>query len=261
MRRAFMIAGWTGLALVALIVTLGDFLARFPAGHLHAGPPLAPPSALFPFGTDVLGRDVWSETVHALDVTVANSAGAAVLALLFGGVSGFVSTRLGAVPRLLLRWTMGVLASAPALLLAIVLIGLTARGYAGAAAGLAAAPLAFVRAFDRARSEMGERRSEYARATGISAGTLIRRDFVYEFRGALLLTAARSLAAVAIVYSTVSFLGFGAEPPRRDLGLMMAAAQASYLTAWWTAAFPALFLIALILLARLAAGLDEGERA
>jgi peptide/nickel transport system permease protein len=42
---------------------------------------------------------------------------------------------------------------------------------------------------------------------------------------------------------------------------MIAAAEASYLGAWWTAAFPALFLIALILFARLAAGLDEGERA
>ena len=124
-----------------------------------------------------------------------------------------------------------------------------------------AEPCAFVRAFDRARSQSRSRRSEYARATGISAATLIRRDLVYEFRGVFLSTAARALAAVAIVYSTVSFLGFGAEPPRRDLGLMIAAAEASYLGAWWTAAFPALFLIALILFARLAAGLDEGERA
>jgi len=41
---------------------------------------------------------------------------------------------------------------------------------------------------------------------------------------------------------------------------MIAASRASYLTAWWTAAFPALALLLLILFARLAAGLDEGER-
>ena len=68
-------------------------------------------------------------------------------------------------------------------------------------------------------------------------------------------------AAVAIILSTVSFLGFGAEPPHRDLGLMIAASKAYFLDAWWTAAFPALALTLLILFARLAAGLDEGERA
>ena len=71
---------------------------------------------------------------------------------------------------------------------------------------------------------------------------------------------ARALAAVTIILSTVSFLGFGAEPPHRDLGLMIAAARAYYLHAWWTAAFPALGLMAVVLFARLAAGLDEGER-
>jgi peptide/nickel transport system permease protein len=68
------------------------------------------------------------------------------------------------------------------------------------------------------------------------------------------------VAAVAIILSTLSFLGFGAVPPHRDLGLMIAAAKSSYLHAWWTAAFPALVLMAFILLARLAAGLEEGER-
>jgi peptide/nickel transport system permease protein len=69
------------------------------------------------------------------------------------------------------------------------------------------------------------------------------------------------LAAVTIILSTVSFLGFGAIPPHRDLGLMIAAAKPYYLQAWWVAAFPALALTTLILFARLAAGLDEGERA
>jgi len=74
-------------------------------------------------------------------------------------------------------------------------------------------------------------------------------------------SAARALAAVTIVLSTVSFLGFGAVPPHRDLGLMIAASKLYFLHAWWTAAFPAAALMILILFARLAAGLDEGERA
>jgi ABC-type dipeptide/oligopeptide/nickel transport system permease subunit len=152
------------------------------------------------------------------------------------------------------------LAALPALLLAILLIGLTARGWAAVVAGVAAAPLAFVRAFDRAKLQAGAVHSEYAQATGISPSTLMRRDLIYEFSNSFSSSAARALAAVTIILSTVSFLGFGTEPPHRDLGLMIAAAKANYLHAWWTAAVPALALMALILFARLAAGLDEGER-
>jgi peptide/nickel transport system permease protein len=259
-RRILAAAGWAGLGIVALAVTLSDFLARTPVNELHAGPVLAPPSALFPFGTDLVGRDVFSETLHALSVTAAEGMQAVVLAILAGGLLGYVSAHLSRPAGLLLRWVFTVFAAIPALLLAIVLIGLTSHGFASMAAGLAAAPLAFVRAFDRAHRSAAARYAEYARATGISPSMLLRRDLAYEFRDMFLPIAARAFASVTIILSTLSFLGFGAAPPHRDLGLMIGAARTSYLDAWWTAAFPALALVILILLARLAAGLDEGER-
>jgi peptide/nickel transport system permease protein len=260
LRRIFVAIGWSGLGLVAVAVVLSDFLARQPAGMSHAGPLLAPPSAEFPFGTDLLGRDMYSETLHALSVTAESAAAAALLAVVIGGLLGFVAARFMPPVRFALRWMFGVFASVPALLIAILLIGLSERGFAVAAAGLAATPLAFVRAFDRARAASRLPHAEYARATGISAPSLLRRDLTYEFRDTFFSTAARAFAAVAIILSTVSFLGFAAVPPHRDLGLMIAAARANYLDAWWTAAFPALALLVLVLLARLAAGLDEGER-
>jgi peptide/nickel transport system permease protein len=259
-RRILAAAGWAGLGMVAIAVTLSDFLARTPVNHLHAGPILAPPSAPFPFGTDLVGRDVFSETLHTLSVTATEGMQAVVLAILAGGLLGYVSAHLPRLAGLLLRWVFAVFAAIPALLLALVLVGLTSHGFSTMAAGLAAAPLAFVRAFDRARRSAGAGQADYARATGISPSMLLRRDLAYEFRDMLLPIAARAFASVTIILSTLSFLGFGAAPPHRDLGLMIAAAQASYLDAWWTAAFPALALVMLILLARLAAGLDESER-
>lgn len=260
LRRILAAAGWSGLGLIAVAVVLGDFLARTPLGAQHVGPSLAPPSEQFPFGTDLIGRDMFSETLYGLSTTVAQAGEAAILAILAGGLLGFVTAHLPRPAGAILRWAIGSFAAIPALLLALLIIGLTSRGFAGLAAGLAAAPLAFVRAFDRGRTASLSGHAEYARATGISASALLNRDLAYEFRDTFLSTAARALAAVAIILSTVSFLGFGAVPPHRDLGLMIAAAKAGYMQAWWTAAFPALALMLLILLARLAAGLDEGER-
>jgi peptide/nickel transport system permease protein len=252
--------GWAGLAAIGVTVSLSDFLAQAPAGMRGVGAILQAPSASLPFGTDMLGRDMLSETLHGLDVSVESALLAAAVAVIAGGLAGFVAARLPDAVRAVLRWAAGILASVPALLLAILIIGILSRDFAPLAAGLAAAPIAFVRAFDRARRDEESAHAEYARATGISPATLLRRDLVYEFRDNFLETAARALAATAITLSTASFLGFAAEPPHRDLGLMIAAARASYLTAWWTVVFPALALMALILFARLAAGLDEGER-
>jgi len=259
-RRILIAVGWSGLGVIAVAALLSEFLARNALGAVHAGPSLSSPSEQFPFGTDFLGRDLFSETLYGLSATVAQAGEAAVLAVLAGGLLGFVTAHLPRPSGAVLRWAIGTFAAIPPLLLAILVIAATTRGFAGLAAGLAAAPLAFVRAFDRARGTNRSSHSAYARATGISASALLNRDLAYEFRDTFLPTVARALAAVAIILSTMSFLGFGAVPPHRDLGLMIAAAKGSYMQAWWTAAFPALALMAFILLARLAAGLDEGER-
>jgi peptide/nickel transport system permease protein len=218
------------------------------------------PSLRYPFGTDILGRDMAAETLHALAVTATEAAGGAALAVGVGGLMGFLAARLPFGIGFVMRALAGTLGSLPALFLAILFIGLTDRQWAPLAAGLAAAPLAFGRAFDRARELDRAPHAEFARATGMSKAALLKRDLAYEVRDALPATAARALAAVAIILSTVSFLGFGAVPPYRDLGLMIGAARDTYLDAWWTAAFPALALATFILSARLAAGLEEGER-
>lgn len=260
LRATIRTAGFAGLAMIAVVVGMSDVIARAPADTARVGPVLAAPSAAVPFGTDLLGRDVLSETLHALAVTVSYAGIAMLVTLAAGTVAGFAAARLPWRSGAVLRWIAGILASVPALLLAILFAGIAGRGFLPVAAGLAAAPFAFVRAYDRARSLAASRHADFARATGIPDSTLLRRDLAYEFRDTFLTNAARALAAVAIVLSTVSFLGFGATPPHRDLGLMIAAARASYLDAWWTAAFPAAALMLLILFARLAAALDEGER-
>ncbi len=253
-------AGFAGLGAIVVTSGLSTVLARQPADAQHVGDALLAPSARFPFGTDQFGRDVLSEVLHGLAVTVGHAAIAMLVTIAAGGVLGFLAVRFPMRAGVLLRWLAGVLGAVPPLFLAILIIGLTARDFAPEAAGLAAAPLAFLRAFDRARTLARSRHAEFARATGIPMTTLMRRDLVYEIRDNFLSLAARSLAAVSITLATVSFFGFGASPPRSDLGLMIAAARETYLDAWWTAAFPALALMLFILCARLAASLDEGEQ-
>lgn len=259
-RFAIRVVGLMGLSAIAVGTALNDVLARAPTGAQVAAP-LLPPDIRYPFGTDILGRDVASETLHALAVTMGHAALAALVTIVVGGLMGFVAARLPRGFGAVLRWLSGILAAVPALLLAIVFVGIAGRDFCAIAAGLATAPLAFARAYDRARLMSETRHAEFTRVTGIPARSLLRRDVIYEFRDNFLNTAARALATVTIVLATVSFFGFGAAPPHRDLGVMLAGARDTFLQAWWTALFPALALIILVLFARLAAGLEEDERA
>ena len=259
LRAAISAVGLAGVGLIAVVVALADVIARAPAGAAQIGPASLSPNAIYAFGTDALGRDVLSETVHALTMTFTNALLATAIAIVAGAIAGFAAVRAPFRLGMLLRGIMGVFGSVPVLLLAIVAIGFAGHGFASIAAGLAASPSAFNRSFDRAMRLARSRHAEYARATGIPASTLLRRDLVYEVRGNFLNVAGRALASTTIALTTLSFLGFGAAPPHADLGLMIAAARASYLDQWWSALFPALALILLILFARLAAALDEGE--
>lgn len=252
--------GWIGLGAIAIIASLSEFVASAPAGMIGAGPVLQPPSPGFAFGTDALGRDMLSETLRALNVTVTSALPAAIVTLVFGSSFGFAAARLPAAMGALLRAVIGVFVSVPAFLLAIVITELSGRGWYCAAAGLSAAPLAFVRAYGRCRTLRLAPHVRFARLSGLTPMALFRRDLAYELHDALAPSAARALASVALIISIVSFFGFGATPPHDDLGSMIAAARQSYLHAYWTAAFPALALLSLVLFARLAAGGESGEQ-
>jgi peptide/nickel transport system permease protein len=260
LRAILQAIGWGGLLIVAIVAALSDFLARAPANTQGIGASLEAPSLALPFGTDDLGRDILGEVVHALSITVQHALVAAVITIALGSFAGYGAARTPKPLGIVLRWAVGLFASVPGLLLAILLVGLSTKDFAAIAAGLGAAPIAFARAYDRTHRKDFSAHAKYARATGISPASLLRRDLTFEFRNNFLQSAARAIAAVTIMLSTASFLGFGATPPHRDLGLMIAAARPNYLSAWWTAAFPALALTLLILFARLAAGLEEGER-
>jgi peptide/nickel transport system permease protein len=177
-------------------------------------------------------------------------------ALIAGHLAGMAAAHL--FGRLGVAFGIGanVLGSLPPLLLAILFSALLLPGSAAAAAGLAVAPHAFLRGYDRARAVLAAPYSDFARASGVSEMALFARDFRHELRDIVPIIT-RALAAIVTIYSTMSFFGFGARPPARDLGLMIASARADLPEAWWTAAVPAAMLILFILTARLSA---RGER-
>jgi peptide/nickel transport system permease protein len=258
-RRAAGVFGLGVLGLVAITAILHDAVAPYDRGATP-GPSLVVPDAVHVFGTDQLGRDVLSEIIHALGVSMFDAGIGFAVALLFGTLAGLGAAHLLGRMGTVLRLFTGVVAAVPVLLLAILFAVLAGYGQAAFAAGLAAAPAQFVRSFDRTRALLSSRQADYARASGITSVALFKRDLNHTFVASLVSLAARAFAAVTITLATMSFFGFGAAPPDRDLGLMIASARDVIDTGWWAAAFPAGVLILVVLAAHLAAGFSDDDK-
>jgi len=252
-------AGVGGLGLLAVIVALNNVIARAPAGATYIAKRLLPPGSDAVMGSDALGRDIMSETVHALAVSFSSAAVSTAIAIFIGALAGFAAVRLPLRMGAAVRVISGILRMIPTLFLAVVLVALSSREFFAISVGLAICPEVFNAGFDRASSLARSRHAMYARASGIPGLTLLRRDLVYELRMNIVNVTGRALASSATILATISFFGFGAIPPHRDLGLLIAEAQTSYLSNWWCALFPALALVVLVLCARLAATDDSGQ--
>ncbi|MER7132592.1 ABC transporter permease [Streptosporangium saharense] len=210
------------------------------ADPLHA---LAPPSAQHWFGTDHLGRDVFSRVVHGTGYSL----GIGAVAILFAAVLGTVLGALaGLAPRYVdepLSRLFDVLASFPELLLAMLVISVTGPG-----AGNVILAIGLVQLPNYARVIRGQtfvvRRSGYveqAVTLGLRRPTLVVRHVLPNILGPLPVLATIGMGTAIIATSGLSFLGMGPQPPDPEWGSMLAEARNYLRVAWWSVLFPGLF--------------------
>ena len=262
-RARYHVAGGAGLGVLTVLVLLGlmhEQIAPYAVGAGGTGAPLSEPGAAHPFGTDILGRDIWSETIHALRFTLDAAIPAFVFALVAGPFAGRMTASLLGPFGQALKIGINVLASIPSVLMAILFVAIIGTENFALAAGIALVPAGFSAGFDRAQAHRNASYVEYARASGVTDGALLRRDLKHWIRASLIAECARLLSAAIILVSTVSFFGFGAQPPARDLGLVIASARNDLGQAWWGALGPAIVLIVLVMAVRAAGGLTGGDK-
>jgi peptide/nickel transport system permease protein len=266
-------SGAVGLVLVAFHVLLAlaspwiathDFKAVDPTLMLTA------PDAAHWFGTDHLGRDVFSRTVlggrEALLVTLV----ATPLAVLWGGLLGiYLGLVAGRLDDVLMRLVDAFL-SLPWILKMLLLIVTFGTGLAVLIPTLAffyGIPVIRV-ARAAAHNVVARDFVLAARARGHTPGAIIRRELLPNVLDALMVEGAMRWSWMLLAFSSLSFLGFGVSPPTPDWGLMIADARSYLPIAPWAGLFPIVALSSLIIGINLAAdalakavGVDRAQKA
>jgi peptide/nickel transport system permease protein len=213
-----------GLVVVTvLLALLAPLLAPFSPTQPDALHVVEGPSGSHPLGTDQLGRDVLSRVLYGGRYALLISVSAAVLAVGIGTVLGILAAyRRGWFDEVLMRLLDAIL-SVPAILALLVVVSVLG---AGAPVIVLAATVIYTPAVIRvvraaAFSVVGLDYVSAARARGEGFAAIARREIWPNVFDVVMVEFAMRCSWIVLLVSSLSFLGFGANPPTPDWGLMV----------------------------------------
>ena len=240
-----------GGALLLALVLIGIFapyLGTVDPTALAPAKRTRPPSAEYWFGTDALGRDVYSRVLYGTRVSLTVGLSVALLATLagltIGLVSGFVRWADGIVMRV-----MDGLMSIPPILLAIALMALTRGSVGNVVMVITVAEIPRVSRLVRS-VVLSLREQPYvdaAIASGTRAPMIILRHILPNTMAPMLVQATYVCASAMIVESILSFIGAGTPPTIPSWGNIMAEGRALWQVKPYIVFFPAAFLSVTVL--------------
>jgi len=222
-----------------------------------------PPSLTHLFGTDELGRDIYTRMVYGTRVSVGSAALAVLIGLAAGGTVGLVAGFLGGwVDDLLMRF-MDLLLAIPGLILAIAVITAWGTGTTKVAFAVGIGSIATIA--KTMRSEVVRvRTADYvdaARSSGLPWYSILARHVLPNSWGPVAVLAIIQFGVSILSIASLSYLGFGAPPPAPAWGSIVSDGSQYLATAWWISALPGLVIIALVVsVNHLARGHSSSER-
>jgi peptide/nickel transport system permease protein len=257
-RHPTAIVGALVLMIMILIAILAPWLGTIDPQAVAPIRRLKPPSAEFWFGTDMLGRDVYSRVLYGARVSLSVGLAVAFFSTLVGLAIGLVTGYIRWLDAIVMRIMDGLM-SIPSVLLAIALMALTTASIQNVVLAITLAEVPRVVRLVRSLV-LSLREQPYVEAA-IAAGTTLPRILVRHILpntvAPLLVQATYVCASAMITEAILSFIGAGTPPNIPSWGNIMAEARSLFQIAGYLILFPGLFLSITVLAVNL---LGDGMR-
>ncbi len=258
-RNRMALAGGSVVVLLFTVSILAPLIAPYDPNNINAWHVLSPPSWQHWFGTDELGRDVFSRVLYGSQISLKVGFVAVGIAVAIGTVVGLVSGYYSGLVDTFLMRLVDIMLCFPAffLILAVItflrpsiwyimiVIGLT--GWMGVARLVRAETLS-IREMDYIMA---------ARCIGCSDMRIIFRHILPNAMSPVLVSATLGIAGAILTESALSFLGIGVQPPTASWGNILTSGKDYIEFAWWLSLFPGLAILITVLSYNL---LGEGIR-
>ena len=245
-----------GLVLATALVVIAIFaplIAPYPGDAGSATHPLEsflPPSSHHWFGTDDVGRDVFSRVVYGARISLSVAAIVIAFSCIVGVPLGIAAGYFGGIVDNVLMRVTDIFLAFPALLLALALASVLTPSVGNATLAIAVTwwPWYARLARGQAASVAGRPYIESCRALGISPFRTLFRHVLPNSVTPVIVQASLDVGGVILTAAALSFLGLGAQDPTPEWGLLVSKGEAYFTTQWWLVTFPG----AAILIAALA---------
>lgn len=228
-----------------IVAIFAPFIATYDPSATNLKGTFLPPSSKHLFGTDDIGRDVFSRVVYGSRVSLFVGFIAVGISLIIGVILGLASGYYGGkVDSIIMRFTdimlsfpsffliLAVIAFLkPSIINVMIVIGFT--GWMGVAR--------LVRA-----EVMSVKNREYITAAilqGLSHKKIMFKHILPNVLSPVFVTATLSIAGAILLESSLSFLGLGVQPPTASWGNILTDGQKNIINAWWLSLFPGLAIV------------------
>jgi peptide/nickel transport system permease protein len=233
------IATFAACALLAPLLAPYDPLAQTLSSRLE------PPSAEHWLGTDQLGRDIASRLLYGARISLVIGVVVVALAGIFGTFVGLVAGYAGGLADEALMRLTEVFLAFPPLILAMAIAGALGPSLTNAIIAIAAVTWAVYARLARGQL-LALRRREYveaARSIGASPSRIVVRHLLPNAIAPLLVQASFDMGSAIIAAAGLSFIGFGAQPPTPEWGVMISEGRNFISTQPWLSLFPGLAIL------------------
>ena len=240
--------GAAGILLIALIVfvaLVAPLIAPYSPVAQDLTQRLLPPGPAHLFGTDELGRDIFSRIVYGSRVTLEIVTLVAVIVAPVGLLIGITAGYFGGFVESALMRVTDVFLSFPKLILALALVSAIGPSLENAILAIAVTSWPAYARVARAET-LSLRGADFiaaARLLGASHLRILLRHIAPLCAASVVVRLALDMAGIVLTAAGLGFLGLGAQPPTPEWGAMLAAGQQYLTDQWWVAAVPGLAIL------------------
>jgi peptide/nickel transport system permease protein len=247
-RHPTIVLGGSLLLIMVLIAILAPYLGTVDPTALAPAKRTREPSAQFWFGTDMLGRDVYSRVIYGARISLIVGFSVAAVASALGTFVGLVSGFIRGADAILMR-VMDGLMSIPSILLAIALMALTRASVQNVVIAISVAE--FPRVSRLIRGVVLSLREQPFVEAAVASGTrlpmIIIKHILPNTLAPLMVNATFICASAMIIEASLSFIGAGTPPIIPSWGNIMAEGRALWQVKPYIVFFPAIFLCITVL--------------
>ena len=237
------------LTVVILLVLLAPTLTNYGPTEQLRRERLQEPSATHPFGTDNLGRDIFTRVLYGGSVSLQVGIFSVAVGVVFGTLLGLVSGYYGGWVDALIMRGIDVMLAFPGILLALVIIAVLGRDLRNVmiAVGISTIPL-YTRVVRS--STLAIKQNDYilaAHSLGIPSWRILLFHILPNTIAPIIVVTTNSVAGAIIAGAALSFLGLGQQPPNPEWGLMVDEGREFIRVAPWLTAFPGFAIMVTVL--------------